>query len=344
MATLPPWGRRARWLFGALLLVSLFVAIWDHQGRWHTPGAQWRHFAKLWLYWAVHLVGWLLPALWVSMWLSAKGLARLKLSLVFVLTVLGLWSSLIEPRWIAVRETTITGVPAQAQPLRLAVVADVHWGLFFRDHQLEALVEWLNAMDVDAVVVAGDWTYEPTLDLQTGLAPLARIRHPVWGVLGNHDVQAPGPDLTQALREALTQHGVRLLEGRVVPWKGWELVGLDDEWGGRPQAQIQALWPSGRVASAAPRLVVAHQPDTIEHLPAGAAFLSLSGHTHGGQIWIPGLTTWVLRHTSSPVHEWWNGLYDTPAGHLLVTPGIGMIGLPARLAVRPTIERIDLVH
>ena len=67
----------------------------------------------------------------------------------------------------------------------------------------------------------------------------------------------------------------------------------------------------------------------------------MAGHTHGGQIWIPGLTPWVLRNTNTR-QPWWNGLYDTAAGTLLVTPGIGTIGLPARLAVMPTIELVEL--
>jgi predicted MPP superfamily phosphohydrolase len=339
--------RLDRWawrLFVLALLLALAITAWDHAGRWHTPRLELRNFAMLWLYWAPMLAG--LPLLigLLTRWRLNRGWRRWRFVVYAALVLLGLWSSLIEPRALRLRHTTISGVPIGAEPLRLAVIADIHWGLFFRDHQLDALVDRLNALDVDAVLVAGDWTHEPTLDLRRGLAPLARIRHPVWGVLGNHDVQAPGPDLTQPLREALAQHGVRLIEGQVVPWKGWELVGLDDQWGGRPQAQIRALWPAQGRSSAAPRLVIVHQPVTLERFPDAAAFLSVAGHTHGGQIWIPGLTPWVLRNNTQSKQDWWNGLYDTPGGRLLVTPGVGMIGLPARLAVPPTIDRVDLMR
>ena len=128
-----------------------------------------------------------------------------------------------------------------------------------------------------------------------------------------------------------------------MPLKGWELVGLDDQWGGRPQPQIERLWPGGLSNDSTRRLVVVHQPDTVALLPKGAAFLSMAGHTHGGQIWIPGFSPWFLRKTNS-LQPWWNGLYGTRAGQLLVTPGVGTIGLPARLGVRPTIDRIDLVR
>lgn len=342
MSELQRLDRRVWWLFGGALLLSLVIAAWDHAGRWHTPRLELRNFLMLWLYWAPRLAGLpLLAGLWLR-WRIERGVRRWRHPVYALLVLVGLWSSWVEPYWVRVRHTTLPGIPAAAQPVRLALVADIHWGLFFRDRQLDDLVDRLNAMDVDAVIVAGDWTHEPTQDLRAGFAPLSRLRHPVWAVLGNHDVQAPGPDLTEPLRAALTQHGVRLIEGKAVAWKGWELVGLDDQWGGRPQAQIQRLWQPGTSASSPQRLVIVHQPDTVALLPKGAAFLSMAGHTHGGQIWIPGLAPWVLRKTNSQ-QSWWNGLYDTAAGRLLVTPGVGMIGLPARLGVRPTIERIDLV-
>lgn len=343
MSDLQRLDRRVWWLFGVALLLSLAITVWDHWGRWHTPRLEARNFVMLWLYWAPRLAGLpLLVGLWLR-WRIERGARRWRHPVYALLVLVGLWSSWVEPHWIRVRHTTLSGIPAEAQPLKLALLADIHWGLFFRDRQLDDLVNRLNAMDVDAVIVAGDWTHEPTQDLRSGFAPLARLRHPVWGVMGNHDVQAPGPDLTAPLREALTQHGVRLIEGQAVSLKGWELVGLDDQWGGRPQPQIERLWPGGFSNDSTRRLVVVHQPDTVALLPKGAAFLSMAGHTHGGQIWIPGFSPWFLRKTNS-LQPWWNGLYDTRAGRLLVTPGVGTIGLPARLAVRPTIDRIDLVR
>jgi predicted MPP superfamily phosphohydrolase len=257
---------------------------------------------------------------------------------------LGIWASLIEPRLLRERYFSVGGAPAHLPELRLALVSDLHWGLYFRESQFKRLVEQLNALDVDAIVIPGDWTYEPTTDLHTGLAPLATLNKPVFGVLGNHDLQAPGPNLALPLRAALEAHGVRLLEGQRLSWRGWEWVGLDDDWGGDPDPQIHHLWPTLTAPQQSPssRLVVVHQPNTVSKLPRHAAFLSVAGHTHGGQIWLPGLTPRILQRMSP--RGWWNGLYSTPAGHLFVTPGIGTIGLPARLGVMPTIDIVSLVH
>ena len=67
----------------------------------------------------------------------------------------------------------------------------------------------------------------------------------------------------------------------------------------------------------------------------------ISGHTHGGQIWLP----WVTRNRVLPGmsrYGWYEGRYATPAGDLFVTAGTGMIGLPARLGVVPRVDVITL--
>ncbi len=337
----------ARWAwrgFVLTLLVALGITVWDYAGRWHTPGLYARNLIMHTLYWAPRWAGGFLLLGLLSHAVAKRGGQRWRAALLSVGVLIGLWSSWVEPHWVRVRETTLRGIPASAQPVRIALIADIHWGLFYRSWQLRDLVQRLNGLDVDAVLVAGDWTHEPPLDLLAELKPLADIRHPVFGVLGNHDVQAPGPPLTAPLRAALQAHGVQLIEGRSVDLLGWTLIGLDDQWGGLPQPQVAQLWPNqNAVAAVSNRLVLAHQPDTLALLPPGGAFLGMAGHTHGGQIWLPGITPWWLKNTNSE-QPWWNGLYAAPSGHIMVTPGLGTIGLPARLAVRPTIDVISLAR
>ena len=183
------WALRWVWrLFVLGLVLALAVSLWDYQDRWHTPGFWLRNLVMLWLYWAPRLAGPFLLIGLVGVTVTGRGFLRWKAGVAALLVVVGLWSSLVEPGLSRVRQTTITGLPPGTQPVRLAVIADIHWGLFFRDRQLDDLVDRLNAMDVDAVIVAGDWTHEPTQDLRAGFAPLSRLRHPVWGVLGNHDI------------------------------------------------------------------------------------------------------------------------------------------------------------
>ena len=63
-------------------------------------------------------------------------------------------------------------------------------------------------------------------------------------------------------------------------FRGWEVLGLGDLWGGDPRGDVARLLPPG--TPTVPRLVLAHQPDTAALLPVGSVRLVLSGHTHGG--------------------------------------------------------------
>ena len=125
---------------------------WDCAGRWQTQGQWAAVFLKLWVYWFSWLAA---PVLWVALCVKAAqavrrqvwGAAGMRMLAVALVSV-GLWATLIEPHQIHIRHTTLTGMPAAAgaQPLRLALVADVHWGLFFRDHQVRHLAERLNEL------------------------------------------------------------------------------------------------------------------------------------------------------------------------------------------------------
>jgi uncharacterized protein len=322
------------------LLLTFPITYWDWQGRWHTTMLTSHYVFKLWLYWAQFAATPILIALMAGTW---RGIGKIKpiAKLIFGIgLVTVIWAGQIEPHLLRIRNTTITATPPKAgftpESIRVALISDIHSGLFGRDWQLQRLIDRINTLQVDAVFVAGDWTYEPKLDLQAGFAPFKQLRVPVFAVLGNHDVEKPGPKLATQLREALTANGVQFVEGQSIAWRGWQIVGLDDLWGGKPREQVATLF-----AQPAPnRLVLTHQPDTLALLPANAMQLGLAGHSHGGQILLPYLTNLQLR--TAMKQTWYNGLYETTHGKVFVTSGIGMIGLPWRFLVPPTIDVLSI--
>jgi predicted MPP superfamily phosphohydrolase len=121
------------------------------------------------------------------------------------------WARLVEPHWVRVQRTTLVGTGAQA---RLALISDLHLGIYKRRDDLRRVVDRINALQVDAVLIAGDLTYEPAgRALAPLFTPLSDLRAPVFAVLGNHDQQRPGPDIDTELRAALALHGVTVIEG-----------------------------------------------------------------------------------------------------------------------------------
>ncbi|WP_158595825.1 metallophosphoesterase [Oleomonas cavernae] len=249
--------------------------------------------------------------------------------LVLAVLLLGLWTRFIEPNWIITREATI----AVGGKARLALISDIHLGVFKGRVFLDRVVDRLNALDVDAVLIAGDLTGEPAEPLDYLFAPLARLRHPTYAVLGNHDEQRPGPPLGEELRRVLARYGVTVIEGKAVPVGGITLVGLGDRWAGKDSPSFVATLPHDR-----PIVLLTHNPDTAMDVPAGTAALLLAGHTHGGQVRLP-----FLYRRMIPAHPPFDrGLVDWQGLPVYVTSGLGETGLPLRFLNPPVIDVLTL--
>ena len=235
----------------------------------------------------------------------------------------------IEPRRITVQETAIPiGVPA-----RVALISDLHLGLYKSPAYLEQVVDRLNELRPDAVLIAGDLTYDPDRSLTDLLAPLKRLTMPVYSVPGNHDEERPGPRLDQVLRHTLESLGVTPVEYTHADLGSFTLVGMGDRWAGKDgMAPVQAA-PHDK-----PIVVLAHNPDSAMQLKPGMASLVLAGHTHGGQIRLPGLYKKVI-HSENGFDR---GLHTWAPVPVYVTSGMGESRVPLRWLVPPVIDILDL--
>jgi len=326
------------WALGAAVAIGL--ALFEARDAWSPPdGGHQRAIAKLAIYWGLWLA-W--PA---ALWLLLRIAGQLRrgrplgalLALALLVATGGLlWSRFVEPHQLRVLETSIGSTCG----VRVALVADLHAGLYVRQDQLEQLVRRLNALDVDAVLVAGDWTYEPSHDLHRQFAPLALLRHPTYAVLGNHDEQMPGPPLKAELVSALQALGVHLIEGRRVPLGRCELAGLGDLDAGAAARDLAILKKTRWSQPPARRVLLTHEPDTLYDIEPNAAALMLAGHTHGGQIDLPWFTDALLRHISRSGYK--RGLYTPGTLRVFVTSGTGMAKLPLRFRMPPTIDVLVL--
>jgi uncharacterized protein len=322
-------------------LGTLFVLlIWnDLQDTWYSPGYARHAVIHLAIYWGLWAVWAALPWLAWKAWRAlraqrkAAGLASIAALLVCAAIA---WARFIEPGQLVVRETVL-GQQCGAQ---VALISDIHLGLYTRAQDVERLVDRLNTLPIDAVLVAGDWTYGPPRDLAQAFAPLARIKYPVFGVLGNHDEQMPGPPLTEALREALASSKVQLIDGKQVALGRCTLLGVGDLYAGSAETHLQYLRIDPPAAPAERRVMLTHNPEVANRMAPGTASIVLAGHTHGGQVRVPILTRMMLRRNNPDAYE--QGLYRLPAARLFITPGIGTDILPLRFLVPPTIDVLAL--
>ena len=258
----------------------------------------------------------------------------------FLMSSLLIYARFIEPHMIRINYVhyDLGQKKPLPKPVRVALIADLHIGLFSgHERQLKQIVHKINQQQPDFVVVAGDWTYEPENKLAEELAVLKQIEAPVYSVNGNHDEQYPGPPIQQLLKDALEINNVMDIEGKIVEFDGFRLIGVGDLWAGKADMRYMPELPQDK-----PWLILSHNPDTVDMVPdLPTRPLMLSGHTHGGQVELPWLTSYVMKKVSILGHK--RGLYHHDNADVFVSVGTGMVGVPFRFRVPPTIDIIELI-
>ena len=209
----------------------------------------------------------------------------------------------------------------QGQLVRAALFADMHYGIFGNSVSLKRIVRAINRVEVDVVFIPGDFVYHLPVDqFAETFAPLAELDAPVFAVLGNHDVGFPGPDVGKPLADVLRQFGVTLVENTVVSMeisgRTVNIAGASDLW----QSQMSFDYISE--LGDEPLIFLAHNPDTAYALPAEITYdIMLTGHTHGGQIRVPGM----LRSVIPTEYPFDYGMHqvelDGTQRNIFVTPG-----------------------
>ncbi|MCK5319920.1 metallophosphoesterase [Candidatus Parcubacteria bacterium] len=268
-----------------------------------------------------------------------KGKKSYKNKILFFITILLLlitssfiYARFIERNIILTKTTKIeTGFSA-----KLIVIADLHLGVYKDINFLKRVVKKINKIEnADAVLIPGDFTYYPPENLEKLFSPLKDIKFPVYAILGNHDSEQPGPPIQEKLQKALENNGVIFLHNSssAIKNKNIKILGLGDKWANQDEvSKINEFKKSDNL------IVIAHNPDTSLKYENSIPDLTISGHTHGGQIRLPFLYKKVIPCDG----DFDKGLYETKYGKIFVTAGLGEVGLPMRLGVPPTIEILEL--
>jgi hypothetical protein len=240
-------------------------------------------------------------------------------------------------RW---RERVEVGKPlGEASHLRVAFASDLHAGRLTPTGTIASACEALMEAAPDLILLGGDFVCSRAEELDLILPCLGRLRAPsgVYAVMGNHDHSADAASVTAGLEGA----GIRVLRNRSVPlaepFGNVLLVGLDDHLGGQPRAD-EAHWDASRAT-----LLLIHQPSGLLDAGDRPFDLALAGHTHGGQITLPGGLAPLA--ASGPLSRLYQaGRYDLPnEGVLCVSVGVGQSLLPLRVGPRSEVLIVDLV-
>lgn len=259
------------------------------------------------------------------------------------------YATRVEPTWLELNchHVPVRDLPQPFAGLKIVQLSDLHLGGRVTPKYLNEAVDLALAQRGDLVVLTGDFIHKGHKHVEQVAHVLKRLSAPlgVFAVLGNHDFSVRNAsgirryrNLHTSIADALTANGVRVLRNETVPLvkdgARLNLTGVDDLWS-RVCDLDKAF--SG-LCSAVPRVVLAHNPRTIEQLGGARCDLMLSGHTHGGQVSIPGLGPVTL---GANVRRFAAGMYVFRNTYLYVNKGVGF-GFPMRFGVRPEVAVLSL--
>lgn len=219
------------------------------------------------------------------------------------------------------------------RPLRIAFASDFHAGPTTHPDLLADACGVLARLQADVLLLGGDFVcldarYVDSLAERLGSlpAPLGR-----FAVLGNHDLWVDYRHIERRLERV----GIELLCNRNVrlppPFEDLWICGLDDHWSGRPDARAALAGADGV------RILLMHQPSGLLDLAGERVEVAFCGHTHGGQLALPGGFPLVLPHGRLS-RRYSRGAHPLgPGGTLFVSRGIGCSTLPLRAFSSPDV-------
>lgn len=225
----------------------------------------------------------------------------------------------------------VSGLPPALNGLRVALLTDIHHSALVGADDVSAAVNLALSLKPDVIALGGDYVtfgdpayVEPVAEL---LAPLT-APHGVFAILGNHDNDKDMP-------AALGRRGFTVLKDQRtrIALKGEHLVMAGIRFWTRRGTDIERVVKNARDTV----VLLAHDPRRLTEAAALNVPAVLSGHTHGGQIVVPGIG--ALAKTRFPILE---GLGQRATTSIFVSRGIGTVYVPIRINCPPEVALVTL--
>lgn len=234
----------------------------------------------------------------------------------------------------------IAALPPELEGLRIAQLTDFHLKKFW-SAEYDRLIERVNKESLDLILLTGDFIDNKRRPANA--APMAhrlvsslKARLGCYGILGNHDRYHFAPYLEGTGIVLLDRESRRInVDGAAL-----ELLAL-------PGVDRRDLTPAllesyPQKMPGVPRIVLAHFPDHVRKTGVLKPDIFFAGHTHGGQICLPGGFP-PLRHDSLP-RRLCKGVHRAANTWLVVSRGLGFTGLPLRIFCPAEVVEITLTR
>jgi hypothetical protein len=241
---------------------------------------------------------------------------------------------------------SIPTLPVALDGMTIAHVSDIHVGRVTHGRVLRDMVRAVNDMRADLVLMTGDLINDDLADLSEGIALLKAMegRYGLWMIEGNHDLIENGAEFERRIKAAgvpflLNESALAEVRGHPI-----QLFGLRWARGDGPQREaVSAGWLRDLMKQRNPAafpVLLSHHPHTFDAAAETGLPLTLSGHTHGGQLMLDS------QHGFGPaLFRYWSGLYTRGSAQLIVSNGVGnwfplRINAPAEL-IHLTLRRSE---
>jgi len=235
----------------------------------------------------------------------------------------------------------IRNLPPAFEGFRIVQFSDIHLEQYTEEFFVREVIARVNALNADLLLVTGDFVSRGPLSLEMSYAAASRcadllrgLTCPLrYGILGNHDKAVGG----RIIRDHMENNGLPILVNEFVKVErnGQHIIlsGLDDYSFGHPNLSLGVPEKPD-----APVILMVHEPDFAVNIAAHRrgplVDLVLSGHTHGGQIRVPGIRPLALPPLGRLFPE---GHFQIGRLQLYVNRGIGTVGVPFRFNCPPEI-------
>ena len=254
----------------------------------------------------------------------------------------------IEPRHVVARriEVRLKRLPEAFDGFRVAQLSDLHCGPYMGRKGVQRAVSLARSFRPDILALTGDFVSHP-LTQGNGLAGARHVEFcaevlsqqkdlPMIAGLGNHDHWNDADIVEGGLKEA----GVNVLRNAATPLERagsriW-IAGIDDAFVGHADlhAALRGVPPSEAT------ILLAHEPDYADHVLPFPVDLQLSGHSHGGQVRIPGMGAPILPTMG---RKYSMGLYQVGPLQIYTNAGLGVVNPPVRFLCPPEVTFLTLV-
>jgi uncharacterized protein len=219
---------------------------------------------------------------------------------------------------------SIPALPRALDGTTIAHVSDIHVGRLTHGRVLREMVNTTNALRADLVLLTGDLINDALSDLSEGIALVKAMeaRYGLWMIEGNHDLIENGAEFERRVKASgvpllLNESGVSQVRGYPVQFFGVRWMRGDNQ----RRDLITAGWVGDLMKQRQPDafpILLAHHPHAFDAAVAANLPLTLSGHTHGGQLMLDS------QHGFGPAFfRYWSGLYTRGQSQMIVSNGVG---------------------